>query len=74
MTRTIKAKFAGKCARCCGPIPRGETCEYDPKARTVAHIPGRNGDGALRCVPQQDPGFVDLDRMYEDQCSQICGR
>jgi hypothetical protein len=21
-----------------------------------------------------DPGFVDLDRMYEDQCAEICGR
>ncbi len=23
---------------------------------------------------RNDPGFVDLDRMYEDQCSDICGR
>lgn len=22
----------------------------------------------------RDPGFVDLDRMYEDQCADICGR
>ena len=23
---------------------------------------------------QRDPGFVDLDRAYEDQCAAICGR
>lgn len=23
---------------------------------------------------KQDPGFVDLDRMYEDQCADIVGR
>jgi hypothetical protein len=22
----------------------------------------------------RDPGFVDLDRMYEDACADICGR
>jgi hypothetical protein len=22
----------------------------------------------------RDPGFVDLDRMYEDTCADICGR
>lgn len=29
---------------------------------------------ATKSATGRDPGFVDLDRMYEDQCAAICGR
>jgi hypothetical protein len=25
-------------------------------------------------INDRDPGFVDLDRMYENQCAERCGR
>lgn len=34
----IKAKYAGKCARCDGWIAIGETVEWDSDARTVLHL------------------------------------
>jgi hypothetical protein len=75
--RTITAKFAGKCACCNGDIPAGSLVDYDPVKRQIAHYKAFNGDspqcyGVLK--KQHEGGFVDLDRMYEDQCADICGR
>lgn len=69
--RTITVKYAGKCARCDVTIPAGTRARYWPDTRKIAHIE------PMQCifeVGSRDPGFVDLDRMYEDQCSDICGR
>lgn len=76
--RTISAKFAGKCACCNGAIPAGAMVDYDPGKRQIAHFKAWSGDspqcyGVLK-AKQPDPGFVDLDRAYEDQCADICGR
>lgn len=82
--RTMVVKYAGTCACCGAPIAAGETATYYPAgtiaSRTVgaiAHVGGLEGNSA-RCTAEigkrNDPGFVDVDRMYEDQCSDICGR
>lgn len=75
--RTIIAKFAGKCACCGAAIAAGETVSYYPTMRAIAHVGGLEGNSA-RCTAEirrtNDSGFVDLDRMYEDQCADICGR
>lgn len=76
-TRTITVKFAGKC-RCCGAVIKaGEVADYHPKLRAIAHLGGLDGNSS-RCTfeirNQRDSGFVDIDRMYEDQCADICGR
>jgi hypothetical protein len=75
--RTITVKFAGKCACCGAPIAAGEIADYYPTRREIAHRGGLDGNSA-RCTAEirkrRDPGFVDLDRMYEDQCADICGR
>jgi hypothetical protein len=46
----------------------------------IAHMGGLDGNSA-RCAAniaarreERDPGYVDIDRMYEDQCAEICGR
>jgi hypothetical protein len=69
--RTITVKYAGECACCGSVINAGETAQYYPDRRQIAHI---KCSGEIRKRNNQDPGFVDLDRMYEDQCSEICGR
>ncbi len=82
--RTITVKYAGQCACCGATIKAGEMADYYPvgtiASRTtsaIAHIGGLDGNSA-RCsgeiAKRRDPGFVDLDRAYEDQCSDICGR
>ena len=82
--RTITVKFDGKCACCGATIKAGETADYYPigaiAGRTtsaIAHIGGLEGNSA-RCTSEirkrRDAGFVDLDRMYEDSCADICGR
>lgn len=75
--RMITAKFASKCCSCGGEIKAGEWCEYFPAKREICH-PEVRGD-RVKCfsvikAKQTDPGFVDLDRAYEDQCADICGR
>jgi hypothetical protein len=84
--RTITVKYAGQCACCGATINPGELADYYPVGtlgiRTTAAIAHMGGlDGTLpRCAAEirdrqsRDAGFVDLDRMYEDQCSDICGR
>jgi hypothetical protein len=76
-TRTIRAKFAGKCACCGAAIAAGEMVDYYPSRREIAHVGGLDGNSS-RCTAeirkQRDPGFVDLDRAYEDQCAAVCGR
>jgi hypothetical protein len=79
MKRTIRAKYAGQC-RCCGAaIAAGELVDYYPSMRAIAHMGGLDGNSA-RCVANiqrrnnTDSGFVDIDRLYEDQCAEICGR
>lgn len=50
--------------------------DYYPSRREIAHVGGLDGNSA-RCtfeIRKQREGFVDLDRMYEDQCADICGR
>jgi hypothetical protein len=82
--RTITVKYAGTCACCGAEIKAGEIADYYPvgtiASRTtgaIAHMGGLDGNSA-RCAGEiakrRDPGFVDLDRMYEDQCADICGR
>jgi hypothetical protein len=82
--RTITVKYAGKCRCCGGTIKAGEIADYYPvgtiasrMTAAIAHMGGLDGNSA-RCAAEiakrRDPGFVDLDRMYEDQCADICGR
>lgn len=77
--RTIYAKYAGKCYGCGGDIKVGAMCDYLP-GKGIGHLGAFSGDGDRMgaCyserVKQRDAGFVDLDRAYEDQCSDICGR
>ncbi len=75
--RTIVVKYAGKCACCGAPIAAGEMADYYPDRRAIAHMGGLDGNSG-RCTAeirkQQDSGFVDIDRLYEDQCADICGR
>ncbi len=75
--RTIRVKFAGNCACCGARIAAGEMADYYPTMRKIAHIGGLDGNSA-RCTAEirnkRDAGFVDIDRAYEDQCSDICGR
>lgn len=75
--RTLTAKYAGKCSCCGGHIPAGKFVEYNPRTKKIAHFKASEGNspecyGVLK--KQHDAGFVDLDRMYEDSCSDICGR
>jgi hypothetical protein len=75
--RTLTAKFAGTCACCGGDIPAGKFIEYNPRTKQIAHFKAWEGNspecyGVLKA--KQDPGFVDLDRAYEDRCADICGR
>lgn len=76
--RTMVAKYAGVC-RCCGaPIAAGEMVDYYPAMRAIGHIGALDGNSP-RCTAElrkrnADPGFVDLDRMFEDQCNDICNR
>lgn len=76
--RTITVKFAGKCACCGATIPAGAIASYYPARREIAHLGGLEGNSA-RCTAEikqrnESPGFVDIDRAYEDQCAEICGR
>lgn len=82
--RTITVKFDGKCACCAAPIKAGESADYYPAGTIagvnegrIAHVGGLDGNSP-RCTAEirkrRDPSFVDLDRMYEDQCAEICGR
>ena len=78
--RTIIAKYSGKCASCGGPIKAGAMCDYDPGKRVIGHLHAFSGDGdrMQQCYSARkamtDPGYVDVDRAYEDQCAEICGR
>jgi hypothetical protein len=75
--RTITVKFDGKCACCGAVIKAGEIADYYPAKRQIAHIGGLDGNSG-RCASEikqrNDAGFVDIDRAYEDQCADICGR
>lgn len=82
--RDMTVKYAGPCICCGAEIKAGDYATYYPAgtigSRTtgaIGHIGGLEGTGT-RCHAElrkrQDPGFVDLDRAYEDQCSDICGR
>ena len=86
--RIIIAKFAGKCACCGGAIPAGAMVDYWPTRRSIAHHKGWNGDSVtcynVQCTEMErqglptsrkpNPDFIDIDRAYEDQCADICGR
>lgn len=75
--KTISVKFAGKCACCGATIKAGELADYYPARKQIAHIGGLDGNSA-RCsaeIKQRiDAILVDIDRAYEDQCADICGR
>ena len=86
--RTITVKYAGPCACCGAEIKAGQMADYYPvgtlASRTtgaIAHVGGLEGNSP-RCTEQLrrtqhtfgDPGYVDLDRMYEDACADKCGR
>lgn len=78
LPRTITVKFAGQCACCAAPITAGEIATYYPAFRSIAHVGGLEGNSP-RCTAEirkrnADPGYVDIDRLYEDQCANICGR
>jgi len=38
------------------------------------HHPEYAAELDRKAAERRDPGFVDLDRAYEDQCAEICGR
>ena len=75
--RTITVKFTGKCHCCAATIYAGELATYYPSMKVIAHVGGLEGNSS-RCASEvrrsQDAGFVDIDRAYEDQCAEICGR
>ncbi len=76
--RTITARFTGKCACCGGEVKAGSIADYYPAKQQIAHYQAFSGNSA-QCYgvlrdKQRDPGFVDLDAMYEDSCADICGR
>jgi hypothetical protein len=76
--RTIRAKFAGECACCGAAIAAGEMCDYYPARKQIAHIGGLDGNSS-RCASEirkanERRDFIDIDRLYEDQCAEICGR
>lgn len=75
--RTITAKYAGTCYGCGAEIKAGAMVDYVP-GKGIGHLGAFSGDGDKmgQCYSARnsDPGFVDLDRMYEDSCSDICGR
>lgn len=57
---------------CVAEIEAGKPVEHALRA----HFQDRLLTRMLKAagLPDRDPGFVDLDRMFEDQCSDICGR
>jgi hypothetical protein len=68
--RTITAKFNGQC-RCCGAaIKAGETVDYYPSLKAIAHVGGLDGNSA-RCSANiaakmyPDPGELNADRWNE---------
>jgi hypothetical protein len=76
--RTITAKFAGKCACCGGQINAGEIVDYYPAKREIAHYQAFNGNSS-KCYnvlrrEKYPADYIDIDRAYEDQCADICGR
>jgi hypothetical protein len=72
--RTITVKYAGKCACCGALIKAGEIADYYPAKRQIAHRGGLDGNSP-RCTAEiRNRDFVDIDRQYEDQCADICGR
>lgn len=76
--RTMTARYPGKCFCCGGDIPAGKFVEYDPRTKRIGHFKASEGNssecyGVLK-GKQQDPGFVDVDRAFEDSCADICGR
>ena len=74
-SRIITAKYAGKCHCCGGTIKRGEVVDYFPALRAVAHRGGLDGNSATcTAVIRDKADFIDVDRMYEDSCADICGR
>jgi hypothetical protein len=78
--RVIAAKFSGKCHCCGAAISAGEIVTYYPDKKVIEHL-GKHGDNSAKCFSvlkrqheERDAGFVDIDRAYEDQCAEICGR
>ena len=77
--RTFTLKYGAKCHCCGGYLPAGETATWYPKLHAFAHFGGLEGNSP-RCTSEirsrlnRDPGYVDLDRAYEDQCADVCGR
>lgn len=74
--RDMTAKYNGKCAGCGGAIKRGDRIEYDTNNRKAYHYGAGNGDYAGKCYAerQKPRDFIDIDRIYEDQCADICGQ
>lgn len=73
--RTIIAKYRGKCNCCGGLIAAGTMCDYDPKRKVIAHYKGWEGNSPACCAQvRRDRDYIDVDRLYEDQCADICGR
>jgi hypothetical protein len=75
--RTMIAKYAGKC-HCCGiAIKAGETIDYYPSLRAIAHVGGLDGNSS-RCASEirqkMERDYTDVDTAYEDQCAEICGK
>jgi hypothetical protein len=74
MKHVIKAKFSGKCACCGGTIKAGEIVDYYPAKRQIAHMGGLDGNSPYCTANIRNKDFIDIDRMYEDQCADVCGR
>ena len=83
--RTIIVKYAGPCACCGATIQPGMMAEYYPvgalgshrTTAAIAHVGGLDGTSgtcSAEIAKRRDPDFIDLDRAYEDQCADICGR
>ena len=73
--RAITVKFSGQCACCGATIKTGELATYYPAKRQIAHMGGLDGNSAT-CTAEirRRSELIDVDRAYEDQCAEICGR
>jgi excinuclease UvrABC ATPase subunit len=64
-----KSAHSGPCYSC-----RGTGKQSDQQIRRNHTYNKHKIAAVVRADMSRDPGFVDLDRMYEDSCSDICGR
>lgn len=69
--RIITARYAGKDATG-RAFKRGAQIAWDPRTRTVVSADPTRITEIQADQPAREP-FIDLDRMYEDECARRCG-